>query len=323
MKRICHIVDDTSPGGVTRLLDYILTSNEMEKLGAHSVVAVKAGASLPPRLDADVIVSHVVLSWRNLPFFLALRSRYARVPLMHMEHSYSPAFFRDEVSAPRRFGAMLSVSLSLFDRVITISSAQRDWLKGIARLDDKDVVLVSPLVELKPFFDIPVSTGSIARIGAIGRLDRQKGFDILVRAFRAANLPNVSLHIFGDGPEREKLERLAVGESSIVFHGHTDCPADAMASVDAVAMPSRREPYGLVALEALAAGRPLLVSAADGLLDHAANGARLVSRLTSEDWSAALIELVAQQHADNSRSNRQRARAAQHRFVEGWAHLLH
>ena len=72
----------------------------MAALGTHSVVAVRAGASLPPKLAADVIVSHVVLSWRNLPFVVALRSRYARIPLVHMEHSYSPAFFRDEVSVP-------------------------------------------------------------------------------------------------------------------------------------------------------------------------------------------------------------------------------
>jgi glycosyltransferase involved in cell wall biosynthesis len=94
-----------------------------------------------------------------------------------------------------------------------------------------------------------------------------------------------------------------------------------MASVDAVAMPSRREPYGLVALEALAAGRPLLVSAVDGLRDHAANGAVAVERPTVEAWADALARLSM---APSRRPDapRRHAADADRRFAEGWARLI-
>src|ERR1035441_10048195 len=45
-------------------------------------------------------------------------------------------------------------------------------------------------------------------IGAVGRLAYSKGFDILIEAFRAADLPNARLVILGDGRERARLERL-------------------------------------------------------------------------------------------------------------------
>lgn len=102
MRRICHLVDDTNPGGVTRFLDFMLESPVMSGLGTHEVIPVSAGFSKPPKPDADVIVSHVVLSWKNLPFFLALRRSNPGIPLIHMEHSYSPAFERLQVKAPKR-----------------------------------------------------------------------------------------------------------------------------------------------------------------------------------------------------------------------------
>ncbi|MEL6167487.1 MAG: glycosyltransferase [Pseudomonadota bacterium] len=322
MRRIVHLVDDLSPGGVTRFLDYVRGSDDMAALGSHSVLQVDGGFSRPPVLDADVIVSHVVLSWRNLPFFLGLRARYASVPIVHMEHSYSPAFVRTEVRAPARFRTMMTVSLSLFDGVVTISTAQRDWLVRFARLAPEKAVLIPPCVDLDRFLEVQAASGSVRRIGALGRLDRQKGFDILIQAFRQARLTDAELHIFGDGAERSTLVALAEGDPRIVFHGHVDDPVGAVASVDALAMPSRREPYGLVALEAMAAGRPLLVSRADGLIDHAAGGALAVDRLTVEDWAAALSEFTTTDHTARVARARALAKSAAARFVDGWRRLL-
>ena len=322
MRRVVHLVDDTSPGGVTRLLEHIRMSAAMAELGRHSVVPVPGGLSRPPKLEADAIVSHSVLSWRNLPFLMGLRARYADLPLIHVEHSYSPAFVRTEVSRETRFRAMLTVSLSLFDRVVTISTAQRDWLVPFARLAKDKVTLIPPYVDLFRFLKLPAPPAVVRSIGAVGRLDRQKGFDVLISAFRRAALPGIKLEIFGDGPERPVLESLAGDNPAIVFHGHVSDPASAMSSVDAIAMPSRREPYGLVALEALAAARPLLVSRADGLQDHAADGAIPVDRLTVEDWSAALSMLVSRDHRESAARGRRRAAAAAERFATGWAQLL-
>lgn len=322
MRRIVHLVDDTSPGGVTRLLDFIRAAPGMGALGQHEVVVVDGGLSAAPPLTADVVVSHVVLSWRNLPFFARLRARHRATPLIHMEHSYSPAFMADHVAHPTRFRAMLRLSFALFDRVITISTAQRDWLQDVVGLPAPKTAFIPPCVDLSRFLDLPAPSGPVRRVGALGRLDPQKGFDILVQAFRAVDVPGATLEIFGDGPERAHLDTLAQEDPRIVFHGHVADPMAAMKAVDAIAMPSRREPYGLVALEALAAARPLLVSRADGLRDHAANGAIPVATLEVTDWTAALTELMTGETAEASDAARRNAAQAERRFCEGWARLL-
>lgn len=322
MIRICHLVDDTSPGGVTRMLDFIKGSTQMGSLGQHQVVVTPAGFSRPPAQAVDVFVSHIVLSWRNLPFFLALRARYPRTLIIHIEHHYSQSFVAAHVNHPKRFRSMLSLSMAVFDRVIAISGAQRDWLKGFVQLAEDKLILIPSCVALDDFLTIPVGTGDIKKIGAIGRLHPQKGFDVLIPAFRAAALLDVTLEIFGDGPDKEKLVALADNDPTIIFHGHVPDPCSAMASVDAVAMPSRREPYGLVALEAMAAGRPLLVSRADGLIDHAANGALAVTDFSVESWTHALRDFVATPHQDRVSAARERAARAEDRFAESWAALL-
>lgn len=322
MRRICHLVDDTGPGGVTRFLDFMATSTEAARLGVHQVLPVRVGWSKPPRIRADVIVSHSVMSWRNLPFFLALRAANAGTPLVHMEHSYSPAFEQQHARSQRRFRAMLGVSASLFDRIVAISTPQRDWLTDCIGVSDEKVALIPPCVDLQPFLALPPAGDTIRSIGAFGRMDTQKGFDILIPAFRKAVLADVTLQIFGDGPMRAKLEALAAGDPAIVFHGFTDDPRSAMARVDAVAMPSRREPYGLVALESLAAGRTLLVSKVDGLMDHALNGAIPVDRLTVDGWADALARLPALASEARRGQARQLAARAEESFARGWAELL-
>lgn len=322
MTTICHLVDDTSPGGVTRMLAFIQGSDRMRRLGSHEVVVSPAGLRVPPKVTADIIVSHIVLSWRNVPFFLALRARYPRKTIIHIEHHYSPAFVAAEVAHQDRFRTMLQVSMRAFDRVIAISTAQRDWLADFAGLAERKLVLIPSCVAIDEFLQIAPPAFPIRKIGAIGRLHPQKGFDVLIPAFRKANLHDVTLEIYGDGPDRALLEKLADHDPAITFHGYLPDPAAALAAVDAVAMPSRREPYGLVALEAMAAGRPLLVSEADGLRDHADLGAIAVPALTVDAWADALQTLCQSSTGDAAKAARARVAGAEDRFADAWETLL-
>ena len=76
---------------------------------------------------------------------------------------------------------------------------------------------------------------------------------MLIRAVTEIRDASLRLEIFGTGAEEESLRALAKGDERITFHGHAISPEAAMRAVDLVAMPSRWEAYGLVALEARAA----------------------------------------------------------------------
>jgi len=91
-------------------------------------------------------------------------------------------------------------------------------------------------------------------IGAVGRVEPQKGFDILIHALR--EIRGATLVLVGDGKERGRLDELArrVGVADrVVWTGWREDPRIYLASVDVFALPSRFEGFPLVALEALLA----------------------------------------------------------------------
>ena len=100
---------------------------------------------------------------------------------------------------------------------------------------------------------------------ALGRLHPNKGFDTLIEAMPA--LPECSLWIAGEGPERRKLEKLArrLGvEDRVRLLGWRDDTSALFAAADLFVCSSRHEPLGNIVLEAWAYGRPVVALAAQG-----------------------------------------------------------
>ncbi len=100
---------------------------------------------------------------------------------------------------------------------------------------------------------------------ALGRLHRNKAFDVLIRAL--GELPRAWLWLAGEGPERSALERLAategVAERARFLGWREDAPA-LFAASDVVVCPSRHEPLGNVVIEAWAHGKPVVAAASEG-----------------------------------------------------------
>ncbi len=114
---------------------------------------------------------------------------------------------------------------------------------------------------------------------SVGRLVQDKGMDVLVRAVGATENQRLVLALAGDGPERPRLEGLAVGVGvRLVLAG--DRPWERIielyVAADVFALLSEREPWGVVVNEAAACGLPLVLSdrvgAAHDLLRDGENG---------------------------------------------------
>jgi len=100
-------------------------------------------------------------------------------------------------------------------------------------------------------------------IAAVGRLVPQKGFDLLLEAFAQITLhhPDWSLVIWGEGPEREHLlaQRQALGLADRVhFPGVSERPGAWIETADVFVLSSRYEGWGIVLMEAMAAGLPVV-----------------------------------------------------------------
>ncbi len=121
----------------------------------------------------------------------------------------------------------------------------------------------------------PWQVGETVRVGSLGRLHPVKGYDVLIAALARLQAQGFtppapfSVHIAGDGAERQKLEELAraAGLDEIRFAGFEPAPQDFLARLHLYLQPSRSEGFCIAAHEAMTAGLPIIASAV-GELPH-------------------------------------------------------
>ena len=129
-------------------------------------------------------------------------------------------------------------------------------------------------------------------IVGVGNFVPEKGFDLLIRA--TAMLDDARLLLVGEGPERSALESLAqmVAPGRVEFRANVAQPElrYVYAASDALGLPSLREGWPNVLLEAIACGTPVAASPVGGIPEILRDGApgRLVSERTPDAWRAAL-----------------------------------
>lgn len=139
---------------------------------------------------------------------------------------------------------------------------------------------------------------------AAGRMVPKKGFDVLLRAFAGGKRLS-TLTLIGDGPEREKLEKLAreLGlNGEIQFSGgkdHSQTLAE-MGLASVVVIPSLQEPFGLVALEAMALGKPIVASRVGGLPEVLEGADALLVEPADPAALAQAIEIALERARDDS-----------------------
>jgi glycosyltransferase involved in cell wall biosynthesis len=153
-------------------------------------------------------------------------------------------------------------------------------------------------------------------VGAVGRIDTWKGFDVLLDAFEAAKARRPELHLVVAGSEVRGKEKFAVGLAAraermpdVHWPGPRADVAELLADLDVFVLPSTEpEPYGIVVVEALASGTPVVVSNAGGvreIVDHAAPGSG--TRVAPGDAAVladALVDVTPRTTSTSGRSAR-------------------
>jgi len=160
----------------------------------------------------------------------------------------------------------LYAALSRLATVVTVSEAAADSLAAVG-IPRARILVIPPGVE--PHEEVPRPSGAPV-IGAISRLSKEKNVGLLLKAFAlvAEEIPEASLVIYGDGPERGDLERaaeaLGIGPKT-TFRGHVPEAGRRCGEFSVFAVPSSRESFGLSALEAMACGVPVVATKVGGL----------------------------------------------------------
>lgn len=143
----------------------------------------------------------------------------------------------------------------------------------------------------------------------VGKLTAFKGADTLLRAakqYERLEKGKIITLIVGSGDERKKLEALkdSLGLKGVFFLGHREQEElrRLYSTADVLAVPSRKEPFGLVALEAMACGLPVVASNEGGLPEFINSEVGALVPVDNEDMlCGAILEELLRSHEDPRR----------------------
>lgn len=146
-------------------------------------------------------------------------------------------------------------------------------------------------------------------LGTVSALRPEKGQADLLRVFSKLQkeFPDLGLVLAGEGPERSHLEQLAAG-LKVKFLGQVKQPESVLAGLEIAVVPSHKETFSLVCLEAMAMGKPLVASRTGGIPEVVGDTAWLYSPGDLEGLESQLLDCL--QHP------RQQAERARRRFLE-------
>ena len=233
----------------------------------RSSIAWQRVGALLDRVRPDV----VYVSTLTVPLWIA-RARARKVPVVAHVHE-------SERQAPRALRAAIALPLRLADRVLVNSAFSRDSLTEILPdLERRSVVVYNGVAGPAGVREAREDLADGLRVVYVGRLSPRKGVDVAVDALAelVARGVDARLDLVGavfTGYEwyeqqlREQVAALGL-DDRVTFHGFRPDVWSTLAEADVAVVPSRlEEPFGNTAVEAVLAGRPVVVSAIGGLAE--------------------------------------------------------
>lgn len=260
---------------------------------AHNLHPLLGWRALAAARDAG---ARTVLHLHNFRLFCAIGIAYRDgAPCFRCRNGDTLPGLRLRCRGPVAEAAVYAVGLRrqqarLFDysdRFLAVSTASAARLVELGLPAERTVALANFVASARIAERSDADRGAHALVA--GRLVEEKGFDTAIAAARGADVPLV---VAGEGPDEGRLRKLAAG-ADVSFTGQLAPGALArLRSCAAVVLvPSRwEEPCPYAALDAIAAGVPVLASDRGGLPELVGDGATLPAQEPSA-WTAALARL--------------------------------
>jgi glycosyltransferase involved in cell wall biosynthesis len=233
-------------------LGLLRTSSSFMTVACKNLKRIYMLRSAMRKSNPDVVVSH----WTFVNVLVLFASRGLGVPVVVTEHG---DLFRP---LGRAFRLLVRWAYSFSDHVVVLTERVKiDFQRNVRA--KTTVIPNSVSVVTPPITTLPAPQAPKPLIVAIGRLSRQKGFDLLLRAFHQLRdrHPHWSLTILGDGPLHKEIESLRdeLGlQDQVLITGTVRDPYSVLRQADLFVLSSRWEGFPNVLLEAMSCGLPVI-----------------------------------------------------------------
>ncbi|MGW0787847.1 glycosyltransferase family 4 protein [Streptomyces sp. NPDC002911] len=244
----------------------------------------------------DVVHAHSAKA--GLAGRLAVRGR---VPTVFQPHAWSFEALEGQAAGLARVWERLGARWS--DRIVCVSESERraGQRAGISARwsvihNGIDLGRFRPAREgasASARASLPLLQGTPAGVPlvvCVGRLSRQKGQDVLLRAWRTAAVGGARLVLVGDGPYGDELRRTA--PPGVLFMGASTDVRPWIHAADLLVLPSRWEGMALAPLEAMACGTPVLMTDVNGARESLPPGHLPYCLVPPEDPTALAAALT-------------------------------
>ena len=205
--------------------------------------------------SSDVVIS--LMTTTNVRVLLSLIGK--KVPVLAAEHSYPPKSTQSNF-----WKSMRKWIYRYASAVVALNGESAHWLKKHTSARNVVVIpnqIVWPMARVEPYVDAQSLAEGRKYFLGVGRLDRLKGFDRLIRSFSTIckELPEWDLVIIGQGSEHENLSALAASlgiENRVIFTGLVGNVVDWYERCHVFVLSSNLEGFPVALLEAMACGMP-------------------------------------------------------------------
>lgn len=258
------------------------------------------------RIHPDITIS--VLR-REINFINSIPDGSHKIGELHVNRSNYRNFTSRDSNLVKRFFARLWMNdllthLKKLDRMVVLTEdAKRDWPEL------SNVLLIPDPIPFKVDY---VSTLSTKRVVSIGRYAYEKGNDLLLKAWAKVEkqCKDWTLDIYGQGnqtPYRELMHELGIDETRCHLDGSLTDVKDVYLNSSIFTLPSRFEGFGLVIIEAMACGVPVVAFDCENgprnIITNNQNGL-LVKPFDVDEYADSLLRLICDEQLRSQMGNR-------------------
>lgn len=284
--KILHISRSMGQGGAQKIVYQLCSGNNdipqcVASAGGAYVDELKE-QKIPHYLIPDIDGKNPFIILKTIKTLWSIVKK-EKVDIIHTHHRMAAFYARIIMLLNPRlkhiytahnvfYGKRLLMRFALKNsRVVAVGDGVFRNLRDEYNIDKKRITVIYNAIDSKEIHHTKLSEIEELKkkgmyvIGGIGRLSKQKGFDILIKATALLKepFPNLMVVIVGDGEDRPILEALVEKmnlKNSVLFLGYQSDVLDIISQLEFVVLPSRWEGLPLTPIEAFSQSRTIIVS---------------------------------------------------------------